>query len=88
MPLHRKLLQILRCPVTKQSLSYLSEQKLNDLNTQITDRTVRYSDGTFVEDTLDEALITDNGSFIYRIDSNIPVMLQDRSIPSTEIKTA
>lgn len=86
MPIHRKLLEILRCPVTKQSLSYLADQKLKSLNEQIADGTgtVHYSDGSLVEDILDEALVTDNGSLIYRIDSGIPVMLQDRSIPSAE----
>ncbi len=84
MPIHRKLLEILRCPVTKQSLSHLSGQKLKALNDQISEGTVHYSDGSLVEDVLDDALVTDNGSLIYRIDSDIPVMLQDRSIPSAE----
>ncbi len=87
MPIHPKLLEILRCPVTKNSLVHVTKQKLEEFNTQISEGTVRYSDGSVVKDPLDEALVTASGSLLYRIDSGIPVMLQDRSIPVTEFES-
>ena len=86
MPIDSKLLEILRCPVTKQSLSMLSSDQLHRLNTRIAAGAVSYADGEMVESELMEGLITESGSIIYRIDSDIPVMLEERSIPGAEIE--
>ena len=80
MPIDRKLLEILRCPVTKQPLQILSRDKLKELNTKIGESTVHFVDGSPVTDILQEALITENRRTIYRIDDGIPVMLEDQGI--------
>lgn len=79
----RKLLDILCCPITKRPLQPLSTQELEALNRHIADGQARYLDDTVVDTPLDEGLITDNGSRIYRVDDGIPVMLEERSIPGT-----
>ncbi len=86
MPINSKLLEILRCPVTKQPLSLLSDKQLDNINQQIPSGSVHYADGSVVEQKLEEGLITDNGNHVYRIDDDIPIMLQNRSIPMTEIE--
>ena len=86
MPVDSKLLEILRCPVTKQPLSVLAEEKIAQINEQISAGQVQYADGSNVEKELEEALITENGRFIYRVDNDIPIMLQDFSIPMSEIE--
>ncbi|MDE0309443.1 MAG: hypothetical protein OXI60_06385 [Acidiferrobacterales bacterium] len=85
MPVHSKLLEILRCPVTKQPLSALAEDKLARINAQIRAGQVQHSDESIVEKELDEALITENGTLVYRVDDDIPIMLQDFSIPMPEV---
>ena len=80
-----KLLEILRCPVTKQRLSLLSPDKLKSLNEKIAAGEVRHLDGTPVdgEQRLSEiqaALVTENGNTIYKIEDDIPIMLEDLSI--------
>lgn len=79
----RKLLDILCCPVTKRPLQLLPAQELETLNQRIHDGQVHYMDDSSVTTPLDEALITDNGSRIYRVDDGIPVMLEERSITGT-----
>lgn len=86
MPIDPKLLEILRCPVTKQSLSVLSADKITQINEQISSGRVRYADGVGVDKELEEGLITENGSFVYRVDHDIPIMLQQFSIPITDIE--
>lgn len=80
MPIDPKLLEILRCPVTKQGLNYLSQDKLETLNKKINEGVVSHIDGTLVESTVNAALITENGHTIYKIDDDIPIMLEDLSI--------
>ncbi len=87
-----KLLEILRCPLTKQSLYPLSSDRLDDINAKILSGDVRYEDGSIVSETIEEGLVTANETRIYRIDSGIPIMLHEQSIrlqtaaPDTTLK--
>ena len=83
MPIDPKLLEILRCPLTKQSLSVATVETLTELNQKITSGEVQYTDGTAVDETLSEGLITENGKRVYRIDAGIPIMLHAKSITLT-----
>lgn len=75
-----KLLEILVCPVTKQSLKKLSADKLTSLNQAISNGDITTLDGELVSSPLQQALITRNGTHIYRVESDIPIMLEDQSI--------
>ncbi len=81
MSIDSKLLAILRCPLTKQSLAVLSNEKIAEINALIETGTLQYADGTDIESQIEQGLITANGNRIYRIDSGIPIMLQGKSIP-------
>ena len=81
MPIDPKLLEIIRCPVTKIALFLLKAEQLENLNSQISAGEVLYADGSVVEEKLTDGLITANGNRVYRIESGIPVMLEERSIP-------
>ena len=80
MAVDAKLLEILRCPVTRQPLRLLAARKLETLNEKIARGEVRHLDGSVVERPLEAALITENGNTIYKILDDIPVMLEDSSI--------
>ena len=86
MPIDPKLLDILCCPVSKQAVFPLSEEKLATVNAAIAARQVIQADGTTVETPLDEGLITKNKQWIYRIDDGIPVMLEEESIAVDQIE--
>jgi len=85
MSVDKSLLEILCCPVTKIPVKMLSADKLADLNERVAKGEVRYLDGNAVTDALDEALITENETTIYRVDDGIPVMLEEHGIPCSQL---
>jgi len=86
MPINRKLLEILVCPVTKLPVYMLDQDKLAQLNELIVKRKLLTMDGETITEPLQEALITSNKNMIYRIENNIPVMLEDQGIASNQVE--
>jgi uncharacterized protein YbaR (Trm112 family) len=82
----RKLLDILCCPATGAPLAPLRKDQLQRLNAMIATGSVSYLSGEPVEAPLQEALVTENGGRIYRIDDGIPIMLEDRAISGDALK--
>ncbi len=80
MPIDRKLLEILRCPITKQQVFLLSEEQLKKINQEISSGNVLQVDGRTIKNTIKEGLITQNRNRVYLIEHNIPIMLEDDSI--------
>ena len=85
MPIEQKLLDILCCPVTKRPVTPLSSQQLARINAAISSGKVMTFDGTVVADLLREGLITDNSSRIYKVEDDIPIMLEHESISGEQI---
>ena len=86
MPIDSKLLEILRCPVTKQQVYVMSEEQLTAINDEISLGNVLQADGSAVETSIREGLITENKNRIYRIEKNIPIMLEDESILTNQLR--
>jgi uncharacterized protein YbaR (Trm112 family) len=76
----KRLLTILRCPVTHKGLSLLKKDKLDEINAAIAEGKVSTLDGVRLEHALGEALITDDGKRIYPVNDGIPVLLESESI--------
>lgn len=76
----KRLLTILRCPVTRKGLDIVNKDTLLRLNAAIEAGKLVNNDGAPVTTALGEALITDDGKRIYPIDDGIPVLLEDESI--------
>ena len=85
MPIDRKLLEILCCPVTKRPVTPLSPDQLERVNAAIADGQVSTFAGTVVDTDLSEGVITTNGTRIYHVDDQIPIMLEAESIPADQI---
>ena len=85
MPIDPKLLDILVCPITKLPVVPLDSTSLSRLNHFIKSGGVTFQNGELIEEPLEEALITNNKKTIYRIDQNIPVMLEDQAIFTDQI---
>jgi uncharacterized protein YbaR (Trm112 family) len=81
----KKLLDILCCPASKQSLQLLSKADLATLNTAIAAGSVTQRDGQPVKRALNEALITQDRKLIYRIDDGIPVLLAEEAIAASQV---
>jgi len=81
----RRLLDILCCPVTKTPVRVLSSGELDALNRAIVAGAVRNDAGTAVKTSASAGLITRDGRTIYRVEDDIPVMLADEAIATTQI---
>ena len=81
----RKLLDILCCPATKQSLALLDKPELAALNDAIAAGGVLRQDGSRQVQAIGEGLITRGHQTIYRVDDGIPVLLADEAIATASI---
>ena len=84
--MEKRLLNILRCPVTHKSLSLASRDSLGRLNAAIAEGRVRNHDGEPLADPLDEALVTDDDKLLYPVVGGIPVLLEGESIRLDQIE--
>ena len=86
MPVNGKLLEILCCPVSKTPLIVLGQRKLEKLNQAIETGDALYVDGEKVTDPLQEGLITEDGKVIYAVQDDIPILLEERGIGTTQFQ--
>ena len=76
----KRLLNILRCPVTHKGLSLAKRDTLGRLNAAIEAGSVSNQDGTVLTEPLAEALVTDDLKLLDPIANGIPVLLEGESI--------
>lgn len=81
----KRLLDSLCCPVSKVPLALLSRSQLDALNASIQDGAVQTVAGQSVGTPLAAGLLTTDGKVIYRIEDDIPVMLADEAIGTTQL---
>ena len=77
----QNLLDLLVCPETKQPLRVADESTLAELNARIRDGSVSTRGGESVTSPLTEALVREDGTALYPVRDDIPIMLIDESIP-------
>lgn len=76
----KELLKILVCPQSHQTLVPASPDILSRINSAITKGTLTNKKGTVVTEPIQEGLVTQDGSVVYPVREDIPVMLIDESI--------
>ncbi len=81
----KRLLTILRCPISHKGLSVLKKDELARINAAIAAGELVNHEGAAVANPLTEALITDDGKRIYPVDDGIPVLLEDESISTEQL---
>jgi uncharacterized protein YbaR (Trm112 family) len=81
----KRLLDILCCPVSKTPLKRLDRKRLAEINTRIARGELLRVDGTKVERALEDALVTEDGKVVYRIEDGIPVLLPEEGIGTTQL---
>ena len=86
MAIDGKLLEILCCPVSKTPLTRLPPGKLKQLNREIEAGDARYVGGDPVEGPLREALITEDSKVIYPVVDDIPILLENKGIGTTQFQ--
>ena len=85
MSIDGKLLEILCCPISKVPLIRLPASKLDKLNRAIADGEVQTVDGDSVNEPLNDALITEDSKVIYPVTDNIPILLGEKGIGTTQL---
>ena len=86
MPIDGKLLEILCCPVSKSPLNRLPASRLKTLNEAISAGEVQYVRGEPVDQPLREALITEDSRVIYPVVDEIPILLEEKGIGTTQLQ--
>lgn len=81
----KRLLDILCDPLTKTPVKPLNRAQLDALNREIARDAVKTTAGASVGAALKAGLITTDGKVIYRIEDDIPVMLADEGIGTTQL---
>ncbi len=76
----KRLLAILRCPVTHKELSLASGPTLKEVNAAIDAGKLSNRDGRVLDQSLDEALVTDDGKVLYPVAGGIPVLLESEAV--------
>jgi uncharacterized protein YbaR (Trm112 family) len=84
MSIDGKLLEILCCPVSKTPLIRLPASRLRKLNSAISAGEVQYVNSKVVSEELKEALVTEDMKVIYPVVDNIPILLEDHGIGTTQ----
>lgn len=82
----RKLLDILACPASRQSLAMLNAAGLDALNRAIASGHVHRMDDAVQSEPLREALLTRDRKIVYRIDDGIPVLLVEEGIATSQVE--
>jgi uncharacterized protein len=85
LPMDKRLLDILCCPVSKVPVRPLQRQELEALNQAIGAGQVQTVAGAGVDAALSEGLITTDRKVIYRVEDGIPVMLPEEGIATLQL---
>ena len=80
MTIDRHHLDLLVCPVTRQHLRLLNEDKLELLNERIRAGQVENAGGQQVSRPWAAALITANGTTLYPVVEDVPVLLEEEAV--------
>lgn len=81
----KRLLAILRCPVTHKGLNVAKRELLDRVNAAITTGELSNRDGTVLSESLVEALVTDDEKLLYPVANGIPVLLEGESISLDQV---
>ena len=80
-----QLLEILRCPETKQPVALVESDVIDRVNAGIQSGAVKNRGGKTVEEAIEGGLLREDRKFLYPVRDSIPVMLEDEAIPFEEL---
>ena len=75
-----ELLNILRCPETRQKVALAEPATITQINDAIAASRLRNRAGNPVSEKIDGGLVREDARFLYPIRANLPIMLIDEAI--------
>ena len=79
------LLEILVCPDDRTKLALADSEKVAALNEAITAGKIKNKGGEAVGDTVEQGLVREDGSILYPVRDDIPVLLIEEGIPLAQL---
>lgn len=76
-----ELLNLLRCPETRQALTLIEPAALAALNSRVAAGTLQNRSGKPISEPLQNALVRADGAVAYPVRQNIPIMLVEEAVP-------
>ena len=83
--MHKRLLTILRCPISHKGLVLAKRDTLARVNKALVEGQLSNRDGTVLSEPLTEALLTDDSKMLYPVADGMPVMLEGESISMDQL---
>jgi uncharacterized protein YbaR (Trm112 family) len=80
MSISKELIQMLRCPETKEMLAEAPESLIAKINEAIEQKVAYYRNNTPVLERIDGGLLRADGKYLYPVREDIPILLVDESI--------
>lgn len=77
----QQLLEILRCPETKQDVTVIEKSIVGMINKKIAAGQLKNRAGENVKVKIDSGLVREDKLYFYPIRQDIPIMLIDEAIP-------
>ena len=81
----QELLDILVCPENKTPVKLVGDDVLTKINDAIQDKTLKNRGGEVIDEAVDGGLLREDGTYLYPIRDDIPIMLIDESIPMEQL---
>ncbi len=75
-----ELLEILVCPENKTPVTLADDKRIEEVNAAIETRTLKNRAGEVIEQRIDAGLVREDGTLMYPIREDIPIMLIDEAI--------
>lgn len=83
--MNNKLIELLRCPVTFQPLRRARTEELDAVNRAIVAGTASTTQGQAIGSAFVAGLISHDGSHLYAIVEDIPVMLAEQAVLTAQV---
>ncbi len=80
-----KLIDLLRCPLTSQPLRRARPDELEAINRALADGSASTNGRADLHPSYSAALVTVDGSHVYPVVDDIPVMLAEQALPTARI---